>query len=155
MSLRSCDWISRYSGPSVRTFNSFANSVSVLALLKRAISSLLFNAFVISLATTSLHRKSLRTLQHVTIHFSQRLLQCRSLLLQFPQVFLNHQPYSFMSLITHFPVSPRSSFVCTTPDVFRSSAILFEAVETSVRSCLTLSYEFSHPRVNMCLHFPG
>ena len=44
ISLQSCDWILRYLRQRVRTFHSFANSVSVLALLKCAISSSLVNA---------------------------------------------------------------------------------------------------------------
>ena len=104
ISLRSWDWILRYfKSPQ---FPQLHELVSVLALLKCAISSFLVNAIVISSATTSLHRKSLCTLQHVTIHISQRILQRRSLLLQLSQVFLDCEQYTpiFLHVTEHpFP----------------------------------------------------
>ena len=133
ISRQSCSWILRYLRQRVRTFHSFANSVSVLALLKCAISSLVNATYLRPRCMENRYAPFNTVLSTSRRAFCDVDRRCFNSL-ESSWTVNNTRPYSFMSPNTHFL---ESAFVCMTPDVFRSSAALWEAVEASIRSCHT------------------
>ena len=91
--------------------------------------------------TRDMHRKSLLTLQYVTIHFLQgQSLQCWSPLLQLSQVSSNRQQYMFVFLHVikySFPQISQIKLCTYISRHFSKFAVFFWEIEARIWSCHT------------------